>query len=82
MTKTLSDIIELPELLLKKESGYMTDIIFLIYKIFLIEYLQNNFSKIYGIYLISGFIKIDNYERKYDKTSIIQTVLSYRNYGI
>lgn len=39
MTKTLSDIIELPELLLKKESGYMTDIIFLIYKIFLIEYL-------------------------------------------
>lgn len=52
MTKTLSDIIELPELLLKKESGYMTDIIFLIYKIFLIEYLQNNFSKIYGIYLI------------------------------
>ena len=52
MTKTLSDIIELPELLLKKESGYMTDIIFLIYKILLIEYLQNNFSKIYGIYLI------------------------------
>jgi len=33
MTKTLSNIIELPELLLKKESGYMTDIIFLIYKI-------------------------------------------------
>lgn len=30
----------------------MTDIIFLIYKIFLIEYLQNDFSKIYGIYLI------------------------------
>ena len=52
MTKTLSDIIELHELLLKKESGYMTDIIFLIYKIFLIEYLQNNFSKVYGIYLI------------------------------
>lgn len=52
MTKTLSDIIELPELLLKKESGYMTDIIFLIYKIFLIEHLQNDFSKIYGIYLI------------------------------
>lgn len=30
----------------------MTDIIFLIYKIFLIEYLQNDFSKNYGIYLI------------------------------
>ena len=30
----------------------MTDIIFLICRIFLIEYLQNNFSKIYGIYLI------------------------------
>ena len=52
MTKTLSDIIELPELLLKKESDYMTDIIFLICRIFLIEYLQNNFSKNYGIYLI------------------------------